>query len=271
MDASTDAVINKMLDLQFTAGRSADIQVDCADASLHRVFSRIVEQWTKVGAVEPHASVLSDKRYRASSIHEHLAEFRATGKHGIEQLDALAAKNEVKVNFGNLFELGCGVGRLTYHFASRFDSVQAWDISEGNLAVCRDYLREGDIRNVQTQLIRRIEEFDGIAPIDVFYSHIVLQHNPPPLQFYLLNKILSRIKPGGVFMFQTVTHHDRYAFDVDAYLNWQHTQDFEMHCLPMRHVMRCIAANGLSILDVQLERAGGFGLVSNTFFGVRPQ
>jgi phospholipid N-methyltransferase len=131
-------------------------------------------------------------------------------------------------------------------------------------------MQETNVNNVKARLVCNVFDFDNVPEVDAFYSCIVLQHNPPPMQMHLLQRILARIRPGGVFLFQTVTHHDAYAFNIQGYLGWQPELEYEMHVLPMRHIVRAIQSSGLELLDVILDTAGGGGVVSNTFFGVRP-
>ena len=196
---------------------------------LSRFRGPLQSQWLSVGEREPYASVLSDEKYISKNIESNFAEFHETGQEGLKNLVALCRKNEVALSNRVLFELGCGVGRSTQHFAPAFESVCAWDISKGNLFECEKNLSIRNITNVKLKLINDLLDYDIIPEHDVFFSEIVLQHNPPPLQYFLIDKILSKLNSGGVFFFQTITHHDTYSFDVTSYLNWQHSQDFEMH------------------------------------------
>jgi 2-polyprenyl-3-methyl-5-hydroxy-6-metoxy-1,4-benzoquinol methylase len=261
--------VRKFIETQYIPGNSKDIQIFCPHSEIKEMFGRIRVQWARIGEVEPYASVLSEEKYKSISIKAHIGEFHETGKLGIGNLNSMCLKNDIELPGQVLFELGCGVGRSTQFFSPSFERVHAWDVSAGNLRECRNNLDVKGIENVETRLIDQIEDYASVPPHDVFFSEIVIQHNPPPLQYYLLDKVLSRLNPGGVFFFQTITHHSTYAFNVRSYLNWEHNQDFEMHALPMRWVNRVIRKNGLFLLDVVKERLGGFGLDSHTFFGIR--
>jgi 2-polyprenyl-3-methyl-5-hydroxy-6-metoxy-1,4-benzoquinol methylase len=268
-DANLEALLGGFVDQQFLPGRSASIEVLCQDGDMKSIFDRIKLQWTVVGAREPYASVLSDRKFSMENIESNLAEFNESGRVGLAKLRSLSVKNDVLFPQGVLFEMGCGVGRSTQHFARAFEQVHGWDVSEGNLQECKKNLSSHDALNVDLKLISQLEDYNEIPEHDVFFSEIVIQHNPPPLQYYLLRKTLSKLKPGGVFMFQTLTHHLTYDFDVPRYLEWKHGLDFEMHVLPMRWVNRAIRENGLSLLDVVKDQLGGAGVDSYTFFGIR--
>jgi cyclopropane fatty-acyl-phospholipid synthase-like methyltransferase len=264
-----EQVIRNFISTQYDPGNSRDIQVLCSYSDLKKVFSRIKEQWVAIGKVEPYASVLSDEKYTRNNIENNLYEFHETGLDALKHLRALCRKNDVDCPNGVLFELGCGVGRSTQYFAPEFEMVHAWDVSDGNLAECKNNLKSANVSNVETKLIDQLEGFAQVPWHDVFFSEIVIQHNPPPLQYFILDKILSKLRPGGVFYFQTITHHATYSFSVEPYLRWEHQQSFEMHALPMRWVNKVIRRNGLFLMDVLKERLGGYNLDSYTFFGVR--
>ena len=261
--------IRNFIELQYKEGKSNSIQIECSYSKILDIFSRIQSQWTRVGESEPYASVLSDEKYISSNIKDNLVEFHSTGQEGMKNLISLCKKNDVYLPNRVLFELGCGVGRSTQHFAPAFEKIFAWDVSKGNLDECDKNLLINNITNVELKLIQQFQDYDIIPEHDVFFSEIVLQHNPPPLQYFLIDKILSKLNSGGIFFFQTITHHETYSFEFDNYLNWQHSQNYEMHALPMRWIFKLLRKNNVFIMDVLKERLGGFNLDSHTFFGIK--
>ncbi len=265
-----EAAVRDFISLQYRAGNSKHIEVLCPYSDLLKIFERIQQQWTSIGDREPYASVLSESKYRMDSINANIDEFHESGRSGMANLKQLSLKNDIYLPNGTLFELGCGVGRSTQHFAPAFESISAWDISKGNLAECTKILTQRGVRNVTLNHVTDFAQYKIIPKHDVFFSEIVIQHNLPPVQYYLIDKIFQTLNPGGIFYFQTITHHETYSFRVSDYLSWQHNQDFEMHALPMRWVLRLIQKNNLVLLDVLKERMGGFNLDSHTFFGIRP-
>lgn len=258
------------ISLQYKPGNSKLIEVLKPYKEIEILFDRIKEQWVSIGDVEPYYSVSSHEKFLSKNLDSNLKEFHDSGKQGIGSLLGLCEKNAIQCPNGILFELGCGVGRSTQHFSPAFNLIHAWDVSSGNLRECEKNLGKIGVTNVHRKLIQNITDYDAIPLHDAFFSEIVIQHNPPPLQYYMLDKVLSKLKPGGVFYFQTITHHPSYYFTVENYLNWKHNQNFEMHALPMRWVIQVIRKNGLLLLDVLKDRHGGFGNDSNTFFGMRP-
>ena len=249
LNVNDDNVMD-FISLQYDAGKSKDIQVLCSYDQILTLFDRIRHQWTEVGQVEPYHSVLSDEKYNMNNFSAHEIEFHETGKFALSALNSVCLKNDVDCPNGSIFELGCGVGRSTQYFSPAFERVYAWDISRGNLSECKKNLEARGVFNVNLRLVDQVSDYSDVPAHDVFFSEIVIQHNPPPLQYFLLDKVLSKLNPGGVFFFQTITHHRTYSFNVNDYLNWQHNQSFEMHALPMRWVNRVIRKNGLVLMDV---------------------
>ena len=86
----------------------------------------------------------------------------------------------------------------------------------------------------------------------------------------MLDMLLSKIKNGGGFLFQTQTFYHDDAFDVETYLN-SPIEEMDVHSLPMHEILGIIENHGLSIREVAWDLwTGRHG--SHTFFGVaRPE
>lgn len=270
VQAFEESTINDFIAPQFGGEKTNFIEVDVPVEVREKLFQRIQGQWEKVGEREPYASVLSHEKFKQENIAKNLVEFRDSGTDGIRQLTRLAQKNGVTINFNQCLELGCGVGRMTAHLAKHFKSIIGLDISPGNIMVCEDYLRELKIPNAEIRLLKKLDDLDSLSNFDVFISFIVIQHNPPPIQKYILEKMLSKLNEGGVFLFQTIVHHPTYSYTAASNFNYAE-QDFEMHCLPMREIFRVIRNCNLTLLDVIKDRWGGYGVDSNTFFGINSE
>jgi SAM-dependent methyltransferase len=111
------------------------------------------------------------------------------------------------------------------------------DISAGNLEICRAYLQQTGKSNAEARLIHSLMDFEELPACDVFFSLIVLQHNPPPIIKYILDKCLAAVRPGGIAYFQVPTSPVGYSFKVDHYLA-SNAPEMEMHALPMHQVFR---------------------------------
>ena len=50
--------------------------------------------------------------------------------------------------------------------------------------------------------------------VDVSYSIIVLQHNPPPVIAFIVEALIHSLNPGGVAFFQVPTYRRGYTFSL---------------------------------------------------------
>jgi SAM-dependent methyltransferase len=245
------------------------IDVDVSPWQQNALFDRLRRQWQKLGREEPFWSVLTDDKYRASQLDRDIrADFYETHRAGARHVDAFCARNHVRVPGGICVELGCGVGRVTVHLAKRFERVVAIDISEGHLQQCRNIAEDLGIENIEYVLLRSPDELQNIGDYDFFYSMLTLQHNPPPIQKYQLELILSKLRHGGAFLFQAQTSYPQYRFSVEEYLS-SPVGTMDMHNLPMREIFSIFERLGLRAREVATNPYTGQA-GSYTFFGLAP-
>lgn len=246
---------------------SARIDVDISVEQQKALFARLRNQWRALGEQDPFWSVLTHDEYRMANLDDKTAaEFYETGAEHARLVDLFGARNHVEVRRGTCVELGCGVGRVTKHLAAHFEKVIAVDISEGNLRQSQKMAEAAGIKNIEHVLLTSPDDIKHIDNFDVFYSFMVMQHNPPPIQKYQLDIILDKLNPGGVFLFQTQTYHPGYQFIIDEYLS-SSVDKMDMHSLPMNEIFKIIDKHGHRIREVAVDNfTGRFG--SYTFFGV---
>jgi hypothetical protein len=112
-------------------------------------------------------------------------------------------------------------------------------------------------------------------PWDLWFSRIVLQHNPPPVIAWLLRTAFDHLAPGGVAIFQVPTHCVGYRFDLRSYLAREGDPAMEMHVLPQPAVFALAAEAGLRVLEVRedthLVSSNTSTWLSNMFVLRRPQ
>lgn len=250
------------------------VQVEMTPQEHQALFERIQVQWTAFGESEPYASVLSDTQFLKGNIGESMHVLEASGQEVVRRLQVLAARNQIPLPSGTCLELGCGVGRITKPLAQHFARVIAADISPGNLATCQHRLVQAGVSHVETLLLRSPQQIATLEPVDAFVSVIVLQHNPPPVQHYLLDRILGLLRPGGVAFFQTATFNPGYGYRVDYHLGLgkEEFEGWSLHCLPMRHILRLLHRHGLDLMEVVEDgQTGGLHnrFHSHTFFAVK--
>jgi SAM-dependent methyltransferase len=244
------------------------VVVDVDPARLLQLVEHVRRQWTALGASNPHWSVLTHDEYRAENLNkERLQRFYASGEADANLIDVFERRAGRRVSRGRCFELGCGVGRVTKYLAQKFESVVAADISPGNLALCEKHMEEAGASNVKPVLLASPYDIDQLGDFDFFYSVISIQHNPPPVQKLLLDKILPKIRVGGGCLFQT-PDAPNYTYTQENVEN-PGTHIMDTHSLPRAVVLRIMQDHGLKIGDVATAGCTGILFGSFTYFGVR--
>jgi 2-polyprenyl-3-methyl-5-hydroxy-6-metoxy-1,4-benzoquinol methylase len=241
-----------------------EIETTTSDQALELIFERIRAQWRALGESEPYWSVITDDAFKEKNFESNARQFFDSGRSVASLVDTFAQRSEMTISGGVCLELGCGVGRVTRFLAEKFDKVIAVDVSEGNLARCSDYIESSGVANVETVLIHSPRDLVHLPTFDFLFSVIVLQHNPPPVQRFVLDALLAKAKAGASCLFQTPTHIPGYRFVVSDYLDTA-SPIMEMHCLPMPAVFDVLHKHGFGVREVLMDNwTGGYG--SHTFF-----
>jgi SAM-dependent methyltransferase len=251
---------------------SMDVQIGgITPGAQAALWDHIASVWSALGSTDPFWSVLTDERWRSKNMtdEQKIEAFYATGEGDLLRLDGWLSRNSVKLTSEAVCaEYGCGVGRLTQWLAKRFRRVVAFDISEPHLQAARDRLSRLAIDNVDFILVRGIGDLRMLCNIDLFYSFIVLQHNPPPIIAKILSSAFAGLNEGGCCFFQVPTFSTGYRFSLDCYwANLAQRKQMEMHFLPQKIVFELGRKH--NVHPIEIQRDGWIGKrkdwVSNTF------
>lgn len=241
----------------------------CSEEGLETLFEHVQSIWQELGESEPHWSVLASEEFRQSNIEATNDVFYRTGKSSVSQLFGSLERNHVQHSgFKTCLDYGCGVGRITSHLSKRFEKVFAYDISLSHLRCAEDYLKQKDVSNVVLGHLSRVRDIGTLPKVDVVYSMLVLQHNPPPVTAFILEGMLNSLNPGGVAFFQLPTYRMGYRFSLANYLAEQALRrEMEMHVLPQSRVFEIAQRAVGDVLEVIDDGWTGnrFKEVSNTF------
>lgn len=244
-----------------------ETEVDAED--LARLLAHTEAVWTRLGTDEPHWSVISAERFRQGELEPHLAEFFDSGNGDVALFKAFLTRNDVDPDsFSKVLEYGCGLGRVTRFLAGAFEKVEACDISASHLRQAEAHLQRSGVGNVELRHITAIDDIGSAPDLDAVFCVIVLQHNPPPVMVAVLQRLLARLRPGGVAYFQIPTHAVGYGFELDHYLaHGLDTTHIEMHYLPQRRVFQLAREARCDVLEVREDNwVGRRDLeLSNTF------
>jgi SAM-dependent methyltransferase len=254
------------------SGPPMDVQMSAPNPEEHRaLWDHISSVWSAFGSTDPYWSVLTDERWRSKNMTDaaSIEDFYATGQGELLRLEAWLRRNALELKPDTVCaEYGCGVGRLTHWLAGRFRRVVAFDISEPHLKAARDYISRHGIDNVDFVLVRGSADLQMLSGIDLFYSAIVLQHNPPPIMTDILAAAFAGLSKGGYCFFQMPTYSANYSFSMDSY--WKGVaanKQMEMHFLPQKRVLEL--ARRFEVFPIEIQPDGAIGnrscWISNTF------
>ena len=249
---------------------------DVLDPSeLSRLLDHIGQTWQQLGEIEPHWSVITADRFHSANIKENEVEFYQSGEDPANRLFKTLRRNGVDpTQLRTCLEYGCGLGRVTGWLARRFEHVFGYDISSAHLEGASSQLAARGITNVTLRQIRTVDDIHNLERVDLVYSLIVLQHNPPPVIRIILREFLCAAKPGGFVLFQVPTYRSGYRFTAASYLARDaniHSQ-MEMHVIPQREVFAIVHEEGGEMLEVIEDgwTSPRPGEVSNTFLVRKP-
>lgn len=243
------------------------VVLDLTDAEEAEMTRHIEAIWSRYGAEEAYFSVLTNPAYLSNRLEDDVKEqFYNTGASEVASLQEVFRRNGVDIDSNwSVVELGCGVGRMAEAFSDLFESYAGVDISANHLAIARNRLTARGRHNARFLLLN--DYLSGGESFDVFYSIIVLQHNPPPVIHRLLDESLGKVRSGGYAFFQVPCFLYDYTFEAQAYLAGAGRADhMEMHALPQHKVFELLSRHGMVPIEVAPSgHIGGIGL-SYTFF-----
>jgi SAM-dependent methyltransferase len=239
-----------------------------SEADLERLFAHIQQSWQRLGEEDPHWSVLTSEEFRTNHIHLSLDKFYASGRNSLERLLKTLARNEIDYHkFESCLEYGCGLGRVTRWLADEFRSVIGYEISQAHLRRAKQYLEQERVTNVTLCHLRSGQDINALPQVDLIYSILVLQHNPPPLIRVILTQFMRSLKKGGAAVFQVPTYREGYHFALDEYLSTRPAAaQMELHVLPQRVIAEIAERENARIVEVFEDvSVGPFSGVSNSF------
>jgi GT2 family glycosyltransferase/SAM-dependent methyltransferase/tetratricopeptide (TPR) repeat protein len=163
------------------------------------VTNRMKREWNERAAEDARYYVHSTKRDQSEE------EFDASGRLSVEQcvkgdLPRITGGRDPKTI--TMLEIGCGLGRMSKHFAGLFGQVHGIDVSGEMIRQASERLK--GVANVS------LHESSGSdlslfadESFDFVFSFIVFQHIPDPAVITKYIREAHRVlRPGGVFKFQ---------------------------------------------------------------------
>jgi len=233
------------------AAPAIHVDWDCPKPQAVRLMDRVADTWERLGESRPHWSVLTNEHFLPAHINATEEEFFATGEHDRNRLFATIGRvGRDPAEFKVAHEYGCGLGRITNHLSEGFERVIACDVSRPHL----DSARARSARIGRTNIDYRLARLPGFGMderFDLWFTIIVLQHNPPPIMAMILRRAFSLLHPGGLAVFQIPTYSSHYRFHLEDYLaSPVPPSGLEMHFLPQPILFKLVQEAGCALLEV---------------------
>ena len=262
-------LINEFIHSREFKEQMSDCSVNEVDLSLSgdqikQLCARVSEQWTALGDTKPYWSVISDPKFMPSEIYKHKNEFWASGEDAVYEIFKKCDELNLEVNEKSIgLELGAGVGRLSFPLSKRIGKLLALDVSRGNLSLLQE--QQPSDTNIEPILISRFDQFKTFSKIDFFVSLITLQHNPPPLQKFILQNIFESMNIHAVGVFQIPIHNPHFTFNTEAFLDGS-ASEMDMFSLPIDKIFEICRESNVSIVHVEQDNLAGPKHLSCTFY-----
>jgi len=251
------------------SGHEPPITIDfsVSDDELQKIFTQIQSSWTSLGLDDPYYSVLTrGKFWKKLMSKKRIDEFYESGKQEVDRLFKTLARNSIDhTSLQKCLDFGCGAGRISRWLSEDFETIYAYDVSNNYLEMAKKYLKKQEISNVRFRQLTSIDDLENFPKVDLIYSVIVLQHNPPPIIHRVIVQFLKALNPGGIAFFQLPTYKEGYRFLLEEYLGKEFMQEeMEMHALPQSAVFEIVREENGKLLEVVEDFSTSWGL-SNTF------
>ncbi|MTI46091.1 methyltransferase family protein [Roseibium hamelinense] len=241
------------------------VDVDSSAQDLEKLWDHVGRSWSQLGKEQPYFSVVTSDEYLSENIPANEEKFWSTGVHDFDRISMIFKECGLSADqFPTALEYGCGVGRASLFLSRLFKTLYALDISPNHLEIADRKAKQDGIGNICFQKVDRAG-LDALPAYDLFYSRIVLQHNPPPIMHYILDRLLKNLNSGGLAIFQIPVYMDGYSFETRSYLKTA-KPGMEMHVLPQSSIFKLLEVHGCQPLSIKEDGdIGHFGAwVSNT-------
>jgi SAM-dependent methyltransferase len=228
---------------------------------LDQLWDHVSHVWTGLGTSDPFWSVITGERYRRANMSDAtvVEEFYSTGITDLNYLRAFLDRADIALTPDMVVaEYGCGLGRVTPFLARNVGRVVAFDISAPHLEAARHRIAQEGIPNVELVLVGGRSALARLRGIDLFFSIIVLQHNPPPLILDILGAAFAGLRPGGLAFFQVPTYASGYTFELARFMeNEGRAKSMEMHFVPQINILRLAKAHGMQPIEIRTDHMVG--------------
>ena len=164
--------------------------------------------WEKYGEDDPYYAVASFDKFKSENLDDrNLDDFFDTGRAYVEEVWSEIEKHfEPDFKPAKAIDFGCVVGRLTIPLSEKCGQITGVDISSTMVKEARKNAESNNFENVEF-----IQDAEGLANsneiYDFVHSFIVIQHIEPKAGMKIFERLVKKVKPGGIGALH-VTYHN---------------------------------------------------------------
>jgi SAM-dependent methyltransferase len=170
------------------------------------------EAWEEWGRRDPYFGVITDPKYRRSTIKEiDKREFFDSGRWHVNYV-MKTIHDHIDRDFHprSVLDFGCGVGRTLVSFAEIADKTVGLDVSASMLNEAKKNCQERQLKNVQ--LAHSDDTLSSLTePVDLIHSCIVFQHIAADRGRLIFRNLLKHLAPRGIGAFHLLYSKSVYA------------------------------------------------------------
>jgi 2-polyprenyl-3-methyl-5-hydroxy-6-metoxy-1,4-benzoquinol methylase len=232
------------------------------------IIKKLSEIWEEKSKIEPYYSSINDDFYLLKNLNEeNKKRFFDTGFNELNYILSIIKEAKINVDIITSMEYGCGIGRVANSFCKKFYHTYAVDLSESYLNFAKEYISLDKTNNIDYIKISNENDIGNLPNVDLIYSVLVLQHNPPPISSIIIEQFCKCINPNGIAIFQVPTYNPYYKFVEKEYLDkLKSAVDVDMHILDQKQVCETIFKNNCKIIEIKKDYwTGRVDDISNTF------
>lgn len=160
--------------------------------------------WEELAEVDPLWAILSNANLQHGRWD--VDDFFLTGETEIAAVMETMKRLNFHVNQESVLDFGCGVGRLTRAFASRFQTCYGVDISERMIENARRLNEAFQNCHFCLNTVDNLRIFPDDS-FDMIYTNLVLQHVPRrEIVTSYIKDFIRILNPGGLLVFQLPSH-----------------------------------------------------------------
>ena len=219
----------------------------------NEVLKYISEVWEKKVKKEPYYSSVNDSKYLISNLNdENKKSFFDTGFRDVDFIKKTIEECKINLDISTCMEYGCGIGRVTSAFCKTFPCTYGIDISNSYLEIAKENL--DSLSHLKYIKINKQKDIEDLPNVDLIYSVLVLQHNPPPISSIIIKQFCRCLNPNGIAIFQIPTYNYYYKFIEKDYISSIISADeIDMHVLSQKEIFDIILKNNCKIIEIKKD------------------